>query len=115
MLKGEGHNITFEMNGNVYPWYYLLADGIHSLWACFVQPIHKPNREMKEHYTKCQEDARKDVERAFGMLQGRWEIVKNPMRKWDLDSILDIMIACIIMHNMIIEDKKGLCLEPNID
>ena len=32
--------------------------------------------------------------------------MKNPMRQWDLDTISNIMMACIIMHNMIIEDKK---------
>jgi hypothetical protein len=66
---------------------------------------------MKEHYTKCQEGARIDVERAFGVLQARFEIVKNPVRQWDLGTIEDIMLACIIMHNMIIEDEQGLLLE----
>ena len=46
-------------------------------WACFIQPIHEPQGPMKEHFTKCQEGAQKDVERAFGVLQARWEIVKN--------------------------------------
>lgn len=67
---------------------------------------------MKEHFTKCQEGARIDVERVFGVLQVRFEILKNPVRQWDLQTIEDIMIACIIMHNMIIEDEQGLPLEP---
>ena len=33
------------------------------------------------------------------------------MRQWDLETISNIMIACIIMHNMIIEDERGLRLE----
>ena len=36
--------------------------------------------------------------------------MKNPMRQWNLESISNIMMACIIMHNMIIEDKCGLRL-----
>ena len=32
---------------------------------------------MKEHFTKYQKSARKDVEGTFGALQARWEIVKN--------------------------------------
>jgi len=63
----------------------------------------------------CQEGARKDVERAFGVLQARFEILKNPIRQWDLGTIEDIMMACIILHNMIIEDEKGLSLEPFVD
>ena len=66
---------------------------------------------MKEHFTKCQEGARKDVERGFGVLQARWEIVKNPVRQWNLETISNIMMACIIMYNMIIEDERGLPLE----
>jgi hypothetical protein len=47
----------------------------------------------------------------FGVLQARWEIVKNPVRQMDLRTITDIMIACIIMHNMIIEDEQDLGFE----
>jgi hypothetical protein len=70
---------------------------------------------MKQHFTKCQEGARKDVERAFGVLQARWDIIKNPVRHWDLGVITNIMMACIIMHNMIIEDENELGLEPVVE
>ena len=99
------------MNEHEYSRFYLLTDGIYLPWACFIQPIHEPLGPMKEHFTKCQDGAWKDVERAFGILQARWKIVKNPVRQWDLETILDIMMACIIMHNMIIEDERGLRLE----
>ena len=70
-----------------------------------------PQGEKKQHFTKMQEAARKDVECAFGILQARWAIVKNPVCQWSLDTINDIMLACIIMHNMIVEDEQGLRLE----
>jgi hypothetical protein len=59
--------------------------------------------------------ARKDVERAFGVLQARWEIVKNPCRQYDLHTITNIMICCIILYNMIIDDEQGQDLEPVFD
>ena len=62
-----------------------------------------------------QEGAQKDVERAFGVLQMCWEIVKNPVHQWDLETIGNIMYACIIMHNIIIEDNSRLGLEPIFD
>ena len=71
MLRGAGHDIIFEVNGHVYPRYNLLTDGIYPAWAYFVHSIHEPVGDMKEHFAKCQEDARKDVERAFGVLQAR--------------------------------------------
>jgi hypothetical protein len=48
---------------------------------------------------------KKDVERAFGILQARWAIVQNPCRLWDMSTISDIMFDCVIMHNMLIEDE----------
>ncbi|XP_020266360.1 uncharacterized protein LOC109841833 [Asparagus officinalis] len=53
-----------------------------------------------------QEACRKDVERAFGVLQSRFAIIKGPACFWDKRTLHDIMTACIIMHNMIVEDKR---------
>lgn len=39
------------------------------------------------------------------MLQARFEIVHGPARFWDLGTLHDIMKACVIMHNMIVEDE----------
>ena len=33
------------------------------------------------------------------------------MQQWNLETISNIMMACIIMHNMIIEDERDLRLE----
>jgi hypothetical protein len=41
--------------------------------------------------------------------------MKNPVRQWDLGTIEDIMLVCIILHNMIIEDEQGLSLESFAD
>ena len=54
-----------------------------------------------------QEGARKDVELAFGVLQSRWAIVKGPTRLWFKEVTADVMYACIILHNMIVEQKVG--------
>jgi hypothetical protein len=49
------------------------------------------------------------------VLQMHWEIVKNPVHQWDLETIGNIMFACIIIYNMIIKDKSGLGLESILD
>lgn len=43
------------------------------------------------------------MERAFGVLQIQWSIVKNPGRVWDVDCMKTIMKTCVILHNMNIE------------
>jgi hypothetical protein len=55
MLIGTASNVTFEVNGKKYNWYYLLADGIYSQWSCFVQSIHNPSDEKRAHFAKRQE------------------------------------------------------------
>jgi hypothetical protein len=55
-----------------------------------------------------QEAVRKDVERAFGVLQARFTIVKTPTRLWKQKDIKRVMMTCIILHNMIVEDERGL-------
>ena len=45
------------------------------------------------------------MERAFGVLQSRFAIVRGPAHFWDDITLGYIMKACVIMHNMIIEDE----------
>ena len=58
------------------------------------------------NFKEMQEVARKDVERAFGVLQSRWAIVRGPARFWYQKNLKDIMYTCIILHNMIVEDES---------
>ena len=48
----------------------------------------------------------KDVERAFGVLQAWFAIVRGPVRFFYHETLQDIMKACVILHNMIIEDER---------
>lgn len=85
---------------------YYLADGIYPSWATFVKTILEPQGNKKKYFAKAQEACRKDVERAFGVLQSRFAIVRGPAHMWDEDTLHNIIMACIIMHNMIVEDER---------
>ena len=58
---------------------------------------------------------RKDVERAFGVMQARFAVVKNPSNLWDKDKIANIMKACIILHNMIVVDERSSFTQYDVD
>jgi hypothetical protein len=104
------------VNGNQHNIGYFLADGIYPEWAVFVKSIRIPITEKEKLYAQEQEGARKDIERAFGVLQRRWCILKLPARLYDRAVLRDVVLACIILHNMIVEDEKEQhIIEENLD
>lgn len=71
------------VNGHQYNLGYYLTDGIYPPWATFVQSIRLPQGAKAKLFAQHQEATRKDVERAFGVLQARFAIVRNPALSWD--------------------------------
>nr|AAX96665.1 transposon protein, putative, ping/pong/SNOOPY sub-class [Oryza sativa Japonica Group]ABA92302.2 transposon protein, putative, Pong sub-class [Oryza sativa Japonica Group] len=100
-LRGEGPQVQYHVNGRQYNTGYYLADGIYPEWAVFVKSIRHPQSEKHKLFAKHQEGKWKDVECAFGILQSRFSILKRPARLYDQGDLENIMLACIILHNMI--------------
>ncbi|XP_024004851.1 putative nuclease HARBI1 [Eutrema salsugineum] len=107
ILQGRGPKVRYSVNGHNYNLAYYLTDGIYPKWTTFIQSINLPQSEKEQRFAKIQESVRKDVERAFGVLQARFAIIKNPALIWDKEKIGKIMRASIILHNMIVENKRG--------
>lgn len=74
----------------------------------FVKSIRLPQSEKHKLFAARQEGERKDVECAFDILQSRFRILKQPAHLYDQGDLENIMLACIILHNMIIEDEKDI-------
>uniref|UniRef100_A0A0D3CUL8 DDE Tnp4 domain-containing protein n=1 Tax=Brassica oleracea var. oleracea TaxID=109376 RepID=A0A0D3CUL8_BRAOL len=106
ILQGRAPKVNYTVNGHNYRLTYYLTDGIYPNWDTFVQSIREPQGPKASLFATKQEAVRKDVERAFGVLQARFAIVKNPALLWDKIKIGKIMRACIILHNMIVEDER---------
>jgi hypothetical protein len=106
LAQGRAPPVNYSINGHDYTMGYYLADGIYPQWSTFVKTISAPIEAKKKHFARVQEACRKDVECAFGILQARFSIVRGPARFWDQATLNDIMKACIILHNMIIEDER---------
>ncbi|CAL9024546.1 unnamed protein product [Prunus brigantina] len=105
VLRGQGPNITYQVNNTVYQTGYYLADGIYLRWTTFVKSIPNPRSQKQKLFATYQEGYRKDVERCFGILQARWLIIRGAARMFDEEILRSIMMTCIILHNMIVEDE----------
>ena len=46
-------------------------------------------------------------------MQKHWAIIRHPARLWEREQLADIMYACVILHNMIIEDERDSYGIPN--
>ncbi|XP_076935985.1 uncharacterized protein LOC143602899 [Bidens hawaiensis] len=76
----------------------------------FCRAYAAPVSDKRKYFTKKQESTRKDIERAFGVLKKRWAMLANPIRFWTREKITEVVITCIILHNMILEDEgKAIC------
>ncbi|XP_042458468.1 uncharacterized protein LOC122042417 [Zingiber officinale] len=106
--KGNAPEINFTVNGTRYKKGYYLTDGIYPEWTTFVKAFPCPEDPKRRLFKERQEAARKDVEQAFGVLQAQWAIVRGPARYWYRKKLKHIMLACIILHNIIVEDEGGL-------
>ncbi|XP_028051460.1 uncharacterized protein LOC114256074 [Camellia sinensis] len=108
LAKGHGPPVNYSINGNDYTMGYYLADGIYPQWSTFVKTIPCPQGNKKKYFAAAQESTRKDIERAFGVLQARFGIVRQPARLWKTKTLKYVMKACVVLHNMIVEDERDV-------
>ncbi|XP_008222871.1 PREDICTED: uncharacterized protein LOC103322723 [Prunus mume] len=105
VVRGVAPHVEYIVNENQYHLSYYLANGIYPHWATLVKTVSSPDNPKKRLFAQMQEAYKKNVEREFGILQARWAIVRGPACMWCKDNLHSIMMTCIILHNMIVEDE----------
>nr|XP_043609620.1 uncharacterized protein LOC122581452 [Erigeron canadensis] len=110
-VNGKSLEYGFTVNGHRYDKGYYLGVGIYPPWSCFLKAYAYPVAKKEKILKKLQESARKDVERAFGLLKNKWNIIERPARMRDKEKITNAMYACVILHNMILKDD-GNTISP---
>ena len=81
---------------------YFLVDGIYPRWPIFILPIHSADNVRESRFSAKQEGRRKDIERAFGVIQGRFKSLRYEDFRWFKSSIITSSHTCVILHNMIV-------------
>jgi hypothetical protein len=58
---------------------------------------------MQKMFASAQEAKRKDIERAFGMLQARFHILTSACCLWERHAMKTVIQTCVILHNLVID------------
>ncbi|KAI8530400.1 hypothetical protein RHMOL_Rhmol11G0055500 [Rhododendron molle] len=106
LAQGYAPPANYSINGHNCMMGYYLADGIYPWWSTFVKTIPHPQGNNKKFIAAAQESTRNDVECSFGELQIRFAVIRQPTHYWGRSMLKVVMKACIIKHNMIIEDER---------
>nr|GEX85943.1 hypothetical protein [Tanacetum cinerariifolium] len=91
ILDDLAPTVPYVVNGVEYHNGYYLADGIYPEWASFVKSFTVATDPKHTYFKQRQESARKDVERAFGVLQGRWGLIQQPARIYEVNTLRRII------------------------
>ena len=85
--------------------YFLVAE-IYPRYSRFVKAIRQPIVLSVRKFTSFQEGARKDIERAFGVFQCKWQASARPIYLMDPILISKMITCCLLLHNiMCVSDR----------
>jgi Plant transposon protein len=87
--------------------FYYQADGIYPRWRIFAQTLSDPQTPKEKNYSGNQECSRKCIERVFGVLFRRFMIMFVKSELWSVEKMRNIAKCCVILHNMIVEQRRG--------
>jgi hypothetical protein len=100
--------------GNVirrkYQGVWLVVDNGYLAWPTTVPPMKTTTDRREIRFSAWLESMRKDVECTFGIMKGRFRILKTGIRVHGVDSADRIWLTCCALHNWLLEidglDKK---------
>jgi hypothetical protein len=104
-LEQEAGVVPYVVGDESFDRMFVLVDGIYPKYSRFVRGLPQPVTDKEVRFTKWQESSRKDIERAFGVLQCKWKVLSYPIHTKNTDSIAKLMECCTILHNMAVSDR----------
>jgi hypothetical protein len=85
----------------------VIVDNGYLRWSTTVPPFKVTNNIDEIRWSKWVESMRKDVECTFGILKGRFRILKTGIRLDGINSVDDVWMTCCALHNWLL-DIDGL-------
>lgn len=106
--------LGYDQEGKVidlqYKGVYVIVDNGYLDWSCTVPPFGVTNDIDEIRWSRWVESMRKDVECTFGILKGRWRILKAGIRLHGVDVVDKVWLTCCALHNWLL-DNDGLSKE----
>jgi hypothetical protein len=112
-IRGHTPEVTFNINGNEHHMGYYLADGIYPSWLVFIKGVPLSQQEKHRFFSAKQSTFRKDVECAFRLMKKRFNILAILDQSYSQQTLGLIMHACIILHNVIIDNERNGSFDQN--
>ena len=86
---------------------YLICDNGYNKWRCMQNPVKWSTDEWSTDegvitFSRHLESVRKDIECCFGILKGRFRILKIPVLFQSQAAIDNIFKTCCVLHNLIL-------------
>ena len=107
IAAGEFPSAQYRIGESVETQLYFTADNIYPRYPVFIQSFGTSSDSKEAYFSKRLESVRKDVERAFGILQSRFESLKKNSLYWYVEDLHNEVMCCIILHNMILQDERS--------
>ena len=104
-LETEAGVVPFNVQDEEFKKLFVLVDGIYPRYSRFVRGIKEPISEEEKSYTAWQKGARKDIERAFGVFEGKFQWISRLIHLHNLKDIAKRVGTCLVLHNMCVPDR----------
>ena len=98
-------DFDYNVGSTTFRSLFLLVDGIYPEHSRFVKTLDEAVGHSQQQYASWQESSRKDIERAFGVLKRKFQILVRPFELWFVKDIACIVKTMVMLHNMMVEQR----------
>ena len=104
LLERDDSGTVTEVN---YRGGWLLVDNGYLAWPCTIPPFTTTDSIAAIRWSKWLESLRKDVECTFGIMKGRFRVLKAGVRLHGIEAADNLWTTCCALHNFFL-DMDGL-------
>ncbi|XP_029923370.1 putative nuclease HARBI1 [Myripristis murdjan] len=96
---------------------WLIGDRGYPLKPWLMTPVTYPRTPQEQHYNRAHARSRTIIERAIGLLKGRWLCLSSAggALQYKPEKVCHIIMACCVLHNLAIRQGVPLQEPPRAD